>query len=94
MIDAIGVLVVDEHHALLEFELDEIAIIEYLFEVLLGVVVKLGRRTGTMMRKSSKQTPSACCSLLEKNLKSRLIFSFSLDLKILAQYFKIYRCRE
>ena len=37
-----------------------------------------------MIRNSSKNTPSLLLPLLLKNLNSRLIFSFSLDLKIFA----------
>jgi hypothetical protein len=53
----------------LEFELDEVLVVEYFLEVLLGVVVELGGGGGTMVRKSLKATPSLC-SLppREKNL--------------------------
>lgn len=51
-------LVLDEHHPLLEFELDEVLIIvEDLLEVLLGVIVELSGLLRTMMRNSSKKTP-------------------------------------
>ncbi len=78
--------VFDEHHFLLEFELDEVLVVEYLLEVLLWVIIQLFQLSNTMMRNSSKKTPSLLLPLLEKNLKSRLIFSFSLVLKILAAY--------
>lgn len=51
-------LVLDEHHALFEFKLDEIlVVVEDLLEVLLGVVVELSGEGSTMMRNSSKKTP-------------------------------------
>lgn len=76
--------VVDRHQVLLQLELDEVLVVEDLLQVLLGVVVELRGQGGTIVRNSLKKTPSSFCPFLLKNLKRRLIFSFSVDLKILA----------
>jgi hypothetical protein len=76
--------VVDRHQVLLQLELDEVLVVEDLLQVLLGVVVELRGDRGTIVRNSLKKTPSSFCPFLLKNLKRRLIFSFSVDLKILA----------
>lgn len=79
---------VDGDEVVAEFILDELTVVEDLFEVFLGVVVELRGRGGTMVRKSLKTTPSPLCLLSacpwEKNLKRRLILSFSEDLNIFA----------
>lgn len=90
---AVLVAIFDEHHAFLELELDKLLIVEDLFQIFLRVVIELHRGGATMMRNSSKGTPSLLLPLFEKNLKSRLIFSFSVDLKILAGWDIAYRCR-
>lgn len=79
---------VDGDQVIAEFVLDELAVVENMFEVFLRIVVKLRDRGGTMVRKSLKTMPSPLCLLSErpweKNLKRRLILSFSGDLNILA----------
>jgi hypothetical protein len=90
---AIFMTILNEDHTFLELELNKLLIIEDLFQIFLRVVIKLREGGRTMMRNSSKGTPSLLLPLLEKNLKSRLIFSFSLDLKILAGWGRAYRSR-
>lgn len=87
------IAIFNEHHAFLEFELDKVLIVEDLFQIFLRVVIELSGEGRTMMRNSSKGTPSLLLPVFEKNLKSRLIFSFSVDLKILAGWGIAYRCR-
>lgn len=84
---------VDEHQVVLELVLDEFLVVEDLAQVLLGVVVELRKGRTTMVRKSLKAMPPFLSRPLLKNLKSRLIFSFSVDLKILAAYPNKYRSR-
>jgi len=78
---------------LLQLKLNEILIVQDFLQILLGVVVKLYDVSCTMVRNSLKKTPSCFCPFLEKNLKSRLIFSFSVDLNILAEFKQCYRFR-
>lgn len=54
---AILIAIFNEHHAFLEFELDEVLIVEDLFQIFLRVVIELHREGPTMMRNSSKGTP-------------------------------------
>jgi hypothetical protein len=80
----------DGYEVLFESVLYEVAVAKYLPKVFFGVVVELGISMRTIMRNSLKNTPSFCCAFLEKNLKSRLIFSRSVDLMILAGWGRGY----